>query len=114
MLDKGKLLFEFQEKIIERNIADNAKLVTFEGHTVYAVNAANFASDMGHTLCIKKPPFAIMWREKNDGSLRVSLRGVGNIDCSKIAAKYGGGGHKLSAAFRLKSLQDIPWKSLNA
>ena len=51
---------------------------------------------------------AIIWQEIKDRVI-VSLRGDGSVDCSVIAKKYGGGGHANSAAFRLKSLRDIPW-----
>lgn len=110
MAEKGQLIVDFEKLVIERNITDNARLVTFEGYTVYAINAANFVSDMGNKLATSKPPFSIMWREKKDGSIAVSLRGVGDVDCSKIAVKYGGGGHRYSSAFILKSIADIPWK----
>ena len=110
MLEKGDFIAEFQKRVAEKNIDHNARLVKFEGYTVYAINASNFTNTTGEILRTKKPPFAIMWREKKDGSVAVSLRGVGDIDCSQIAMKYGGGGHKLSAAFKLKSINDIPWK----
>ncbi|NPA55705.1 MAG: bifunctional oligoribonuclease/PAP phosphatase NrnA [Epsilonproteobacteria bacterium] len=36
---------------------------------------------------------AMMLREEEDGSIKVSLRSKNYVDVSKIAAKYGGGGH---------------------
>jgi phosphoesterase RecJ-like protein len=41
---------------------------------------------------------AVMFRE-DDGKVKVSLRSKGDIDVSKIAERYGGGGHKGAAAF---------------
>ncbi len=41
---------------------------------------------------------AVMFRE-DDGRIKVSLRSKGDVDVSKIAEKYGGGGHKGAAAF---------------
>jgi bifunctional oligoribonuclease and PAP phosphatase NrnA len=35
--------------------------------------------------------------ELNDGRIRCSLRSTGGIDVSEIAAKFGGGGHKMAA-----------------
>ena len=110
MFATGEVLFKHESRAVDRTIQTNAKLVTFEGFSVYAINVTRSGSETGHRLAKLKPPFSIMWREKKDGIVTVSLRGVGNIDCSKIAKKYGGGGHKHSAAFRLKSLKSIPWK----
>jgi len=36
--------------------------------------------------------------ELKDGRIRCSLRSTGTVDVSKIAAKFGGGGHKMAAA----------------
>jgi phosphoesterase RecJ-like protein len=35
--------------------------------------------------------------ELKDGRIRCSLRSTGTVDVSKIAAKFGGGGHKMAA-----------------
>jgi len=113
ILEMGKLISLHQEKMRDKKIEDNARLVKLDGYVVYAINNTGDSSFMGAKLCRMRPPFAIIWRQKKDGRVTVSLRGVGNIDCSKIAAKYGGGGHKHSAAFRLDSLKDIPWKNVN-
>ena len=49
-----------------------------------------------------KYPVAVIWSRRED-KIVVSLRSNSktNVDVSKIAAKYGGGGHKSSAAFVL-------------
>lgn len=41
---------------------------------------------------------AVMFRE-DDSKIKVSLRSKGDIDVSKIAEKFGGGGHKGASAF---------------
>jgi phosphoesterase RecJ-like protein len=38
-------------------------------------------------------------KEEADGSLRVSLRSLGDVDVSAIAASHGGGGHRFAAGF---------------
>ena len=40
---------------------------------------------------------AALLRESEDGLVRVSLRGKSNADVSKIAIRFGGGGHRLAA-----------------
>jgi len=111
IIETGSLLFKYENKIIDYNINRGAKLVKFAGHMVYALNTTYSASNAGAKLAIMQSPFGIIWKEFKDGMIGVSLRGDGGIDCSKIAEKYGGGGHKNSAAFRLPSLKSIPWKN---
>lgn len=45
-------------------------------------------------------------KEEADGSLRVSLRSLGDVDVRLIAAENGGGGHRFAAGF--ESTLDIP------
>jgi len=45
---------------------------------------------------------AALLRESDDGQVRVSLRGKSCADVSKIATKFGGGGHKLAAGCTMK------------
>ena len=110
ILRSGRLLLKYQIKIVEYNIKNNARLVKFAGHKVYAINTNYSVSLTGHLLYKKQPPFAIMWYEQGNGLIKVSLRGDKTVDCSRIAAKYkDGGGHIDSAGFYLESLKDIPW-----
>ncbi len=44
---------------------------------------------------------AALFVEQADGQVKVSLRSRGAIDVSKIAAKFGGGGHKMAAGTHL-------------
>jgi phosphoesterase RecJ-like protein len=46
---------------------------------------------------ISKVEVAALFVELKDGQFRCSLRSKGGIDVSKIAAKFGGGGHKMAA-----------------
>lgn len=110
IIAQGEVLQEYEDKVIEHNIRENARLVSIDGYTVYCINTLDTPSAVAKKLIARQGPFAIIWEEKSDGKVHVHLRGEGDIDLVKIAEKYGGGGHKLAAAFRLKSLQDIPWK----
>ena len=44
-------------------------------------------------------------RGRKDGTAKVSLRSGGNVDVSKIAIKFGGGGHKRAAGYTM--IEDI-------
>jgi phosphoesterase RecJ-like protein len=46
---------------------------------------------------------ACVIKEQRDGRLKVSFRSRGNADLAKIAARHGGGGHRLAAGYTSKS-----------
>lgn len=111
MIQAGKLLFQYEEKLVQRIVSNKAILVKFEGYRILAVNSSVFHSQIGRALVELNPPLGIIWRQTKDG-VAVSLRGDGTIDLSKIAERFGGGGHKNSAAFIVKTLADLPFKPL--
>ena len=94
---EGAVLLEKKNREV-REIIKDAKKINFEGHDTLIVNSERYTSEVGNALAIKLPPMGIIWSVKND-KIAVSLRGDGNIDLSKIAEKYGGGGHKSAAGF---------------
>lgn len=83
------------------------------GHEVYVVNLPyTMASDACHALCKEPmypsgsgelnvvPPFGASYFDGPEGRT-FSLRSIGEFDVSEIAKKYGGGGHKNAAGFRM-------------
>ncbi len=106
---RGTLLREYEDSAM-KNIIERSVLVLFEGRKMRAVNNSfkPYTSELGYRLIRKKPPMAIIWYEDKKG-LNVSLRSNGKVDVSKIAAKHGGGGHKQSSGFIVKSRKK-PWK----
>ena len=96
---KGEVLNNQKEKFTNE-ISKNAKLVKFDKYKVYAVNA-NEKSLIGHKLAEKTDLFGIVFSFQ-DGNLSCSLRGVGKVDLSELAKKYGGGGHFNAASFKTK------------
>jgi uncharacterized protein len=106
----GRTLIEYQERLIEHALTE-AEPVEFEGYEVLAVNSLFFGSELGDRLSKIKPPFSIIWRE-GKRSIRVSLRSRNGFDVSKIAQKYGGGGHKEAAGFKIEAGEPLPWKRL--
>lgn len=79
--------------------AEMAELIEFEGHTIYAVNAPReVRSELGHVLALKTNSFSLIFTYENK-KWKCSLRSVNDFDVSKIAEKYGGGGHKNAAGF---------------
>ena len=109
-LTEGKILLT-QRKIGVKNAVKDATKVIFCGYKTLAVNTRSAVSDIGAALSKKLPPIAIVWSERN-GKIVVSLRSNGKVDVSKLAARFGGGGHKASSAFRLDAGKPFPWKRI--
>lgn len=47
----------------------------------------------GDIRAIEGVEVAILFHEVEGGGLRAGLRGKGNVDCTRVASKFGGGGH---------------------
>lgn len=114
LLEKAHSYNEYFEKLA--NIAiEAAKKVHFEGYECYFANSIpliTMRSHIGHELCTKFPPFSLVVSAHPDG-FGVSIRGDGSVDVSKIAAKYGGGGHSSSAGFFIPLGQPVPWTKVD-
>ncbi|KKS13985.1 MAG: hypothetical protein UU70_C0002G0009, partial [Candidatus Yanofskybacteria bacterium GW2011_GWA1_41_6] len=109
-IERGKIMLKYENKLMDEIMDSNKEIVKFEGYETYSVNAPHvFASQMGNALCKEKPPMAIVW-QWSGGKLEVSLRSDGSVDVSEIAKKYGGGGHKAAAGFRVVAEHSFPWK----
>ena len=109
--EKGSVISNYVEKIVDIFIEDQAQLVNFEGYEVYAVNGPRyFRSEIGNKLYEKKPPFGIVWNYIPT-EISISLRAKkGEFDLIPLAAKYGGGGHSAASNFRLPLGTPLPWK----
>ncbi|MBI2609690.1 hypothetical protein HYW53_00750 [Candidatus Giovannonibacteria bacterium] len=107
----GKNILEFEKRAIEFLIS-NAEVVSFAGHRIFAVNSPLFVDRLCHALAVKKPPFAFAWSKRGD-MIKVDLRSTSSFDVSKIARRFGGGGHKESAGFSFQASKKFPWKKIN-
>lgn len=110
MIQKGKIILDYEKRLLE-SLLKNAELVKFQGYKTWAVNSPFLESQAGNIMCKKFPPIAIIWRQKH-GIRTFSLRSNGKVDVSKLAARFGGGGHKTSAGFRMSAAKKLPWKYL--
>lgn len=90
-----------QQKYQVRALLDIANSGKGWGLTIGVVNAPYFmSSDLGHALA-KTHDVGMTWYERKDGKTVFSLRSIGDIDVSKIAMKFGGGGHLNAAGFEM-------------
>jgi uncharacterized protein len=93
-----------QIKYQTRHLVSMANLGQGWGLTVGIVNAPFFCSSEVAGELAETNDVGITWYQRQDGRFSFSLRSRGDIDVSKIAAKYGGGGHQHSAGFEMNSL----------
>jgi len=56
---------------------------------------------VGYARAIEGVEVGILFRETTEGAIRVSLRSRRNVDVSRIAARFGGGGHARAAGATL-------------
>jgi uncharacterized protein len=111
-IDKGSVINQYVKKLVNRLVEETTETVIFEGHSTLIVNGPHFfASQIGEALCKKKPPIAIIWREAHN-MINVSLRSDGSADVSKIARKYGGGGHHDASGFAFPVGKKAPWEKV--
>jgi uncharacterized protein len=78
------------------------------GVLVPVVNTSIAWSEVGDTLVKKNPeaPFVASFTQFED-QIMFSLRSRSEFDVSEIAKKYGGGGHKNAAGFKVRSFSDL-------
>ena len=107
-LEQGKAILAYQKTLVNQ-LAETAELVSFEGHSILVANAPHaLASSLGHVLYQKNPPMSVIWNQQKDRK-SFSLRSDGTVDVGRMAQKYGGGGHKTAAGFRLEPDAELPW-----
>lgn len=109
IIKNGALLNRYKYNEIEDMIKHDAQTVEFEGFIILAMNSPILGSLIGNALVKEHPPIGIVWSESRH-EVHVSLRSDKSVDVSLLAEKYGGGGHKMAAGFRLPLGAEKPWK----
>ncbi len=112
-LAKAAEYSEYFEKIAAISI-EAAKKVRFEGYECYfatTLPSITMRSYVAHALYEKIPPLALVVTAHPDG-FGVSIRSDESVDVSKIAEKYGGGGHPGSAGFFIPNGSEMPWTEI--
>ncbi len=94
--EKGKIILEYQQEQ-DSIAAKGAFEVEFEGYRAIAMNTTRFNSQAFDST----PGYDLMIPFRFDGKeWAYSLYTTKEIDCSALAKKYGGGGHKKAAGFK--------------
>ena len=80
-------------------------------HEGLVVNCpTHLTSDVGHELANQSGSYGLLWTLDKDGkTAQCSLRSNGDYDVSRIAKKFGGGGHKNAAGFKVSIRELLRW-----
>lgn len=102
----GTILLQYQEKLIQGMI-EHCLWADIDGHIIPVINTQVLTSDVANELLnvYKDCPFAAYFYISSSGKEYWGLRSRAGekVDVSKIAGKYGGGGHKSAAGFRVEA-----------
>ena len=110
-ITEGKAIIKYQDTLIKSLVEDGIR-VEISGHNAIAVNSPILHSEIGHYIWKNySKTVGLIWNSKN-GRIKTSLRSGKNIDVSKIAQKFGGGGHKQASGFSFDYEFDFPWKPI--
>jgi len=68
----------------------------------YGATSDDTQSIVNFLLLLKNAEVLILFREEDDGRIKVSIKSKGTIKVSGIAQEFGGGGHEFAAGFATK------------
>lgn len=102
IMDKGIISLQYRNNQYSSLIKAWSFWTEFEGYKAICCNAGSVSSQLFDSV---KEDYDLMIPFIFDGKQwSVSLYTKKDIDCSEIAKKYGGGGHKKAAGFQCKEL----------
>lgn len=102
VISKGRDLLVYRDNWAKEYCEHTGFEVKFEGYKCFAMNLAMISSD--HFKSINEDKYDMFIGFSYNGkSWNYSLRST-KVDCSQIAMKYGGGGHKGAAGFSTENL----------
>lgn len=109
VIDAGGAISHYIDRFIERSLED-AREVGIDGHRVVVVNMTyqNCSESLHkaleqHSGC----HYAMSYYQRKDGKWQFSLRSRPDFDVSKIAQRFGGGGHAQAAGFEMSDLPEV-------
>lgn len=97
MAADGAVILRYKDRLVERAVAQAVE-VEVDGHKVLVANTPLLMPEVAAALA-KGRPFGMAWMVRADGLRQASLRSEGDLDVSKVAKSFGGGGHVHCAGF---------------
>ena len=108
IIKKGKIAKKYSANINKEYCKNFAYVTEVEGNKCIVLNKKDSGSLVFGDL-IKEYPMSMVWAFDGKYYQYSIYSQDPNIFCNKIAEKYGGGGHKGAAGFRL---EDMPFKKI--
>lgn len=103
---KGESVIQYRQNLVD-SIVSKSSQREFGGFVCRVVNTCggSIVSHVGDaTLSKYKVPVALMWyMDYPSKQFKISLRSTQDVDCSVLAKRFGGGGHKQASAFTIGS-----------
>lgn len=102
LIAEGKPILRANRIEVERRL-DHAKPVVLGTRRIEAVNASINRSQIGHRLA-QRAQYGVEWGlvyRVEGAEVYGTLYSIGDLDVSKVALEYGGGGHKNASGFRV-------------
>lgn len=113
---KGEPVLSYRDTLIESICTKSSERI-LNGVLCRVVNTcgASIVSNVGDNLLKQyNVPMAVMWYvDCPSKKFKVSLRSIPDFDCSEVARKFKGGGHKNSAAFSVSRDSEF-WKEFES
>ncbi len=109
LIEKGEILLEARLKQIAYYVDTYGFSLNFGGYNTLAVNLPS-NGDIGHYICSLGYDIAYVYRDTfQNGQVLTNVTLYSEtVDVSKLAMRYGGGGHKGAAGFRFMRSGNSP------
>lgn len=102
LAEQGKPILRANRIEVERRV-EHARPVALGTRRIEAVNASNNRSQIGHELA-KRAQYGVPWGlvyRVEGAEVYGTIYSIGDLDVSKVALEYGGGGHKNASGFHV-------------
>jgi uncharacterized protein len=95
--DRGRSLISYEKTLIEQAVR-HVKIIWYGEHRVGIVNTTVLISEIGAAICDRfEVDYAMMYTVQSESNVLLSLRSKIDFDCSVVATKHGGGGHRCAS-----------------
>ncbi len=104
IVENGRTLLQKQDMTVEAAVKGKVKVIDFAGYKCGITNYTDLASEIGNAICLDRDlnvDFALVYCITKDDDVLCSLRSIGDFDVTKIAGKFGGGGHQKAAGCKI-------------
>lgn len=116
ILKQGRTMIDYRNHIVRERFVKKPTYIYLDNNIVPAANSTIWQSEIGAALSRNNDSFAAVWFQQPDGRFKISLRSDKRMgmDVSKVAQKYGGGGHKNAASFITEHVpQIVDWEEVD-